>query len=482
MFFHRDKTVIRQRSEHCISRANIDPDALKVLYRLANTGHTAFLVGGSVRDLLLGRQPKDFDVGTDARPNDIRRLFRNCFLIGRRFRLAHIVFGKKVIETSTFRRQPDENESEDGLYQTEDNTFGTPKEDAKRRDFTVNGLFYDIKTFSVIDYVGGLRDLEKKVLRCIGDPDIRFREDPVRMMRAVKFTARLGFTLDRSARKAILKHHADITKASVPRVCEEIFRLFTFSSSSAAFRLMWEFKLLSDILPEISAFIDRSGKDTSPVWSYLHAMDNDPASADCTNGVRMAVFFYPMFAERVRQEEAATPNFRVNRQHLARTVLEPIAEHLHVPKATFFTAAALLDLHRRLSESPKKGRSHRFFYHPIFPEALTFHRIILTAEGGDTTVLKEWEELYEQEVGRREAARQAAAENGDEDTPRDEEPLEPRRRRHHRRRFPDQGEGAPSNPQQTSAPDANAPLPASGEPRPITVSEVPAPASANACE
>jgi len=139
-FFKRDTPIVRDRAAHCISRANIDPDALKVLYRLANTGHTAYLVGGSVRDLLLGRQPKDFDIGTDARPNDIRRLFRNCFLIGRRFRLAHIVFGRKVIETSTFRKQPEASEKENGLYQTEDNTFGTPEEDAKRRDFTVNGL------------------------------------------------------------------------------------------------------------------------------------------------------------------------------------------------------------------------------------------------------------------------------------------------------------------------------------------------------
>ena len=162
MFFTRAKMVTRERNAHCISRANIDPDALRVLYRLANTGHTAYLVGGSVRDLLLGRQPKDFDIGTDARPNDIRRLFRNCFLIGRRFRLAHIVFGRKVIETSTFRRQPEASDSANGIYQTEDNTFGSPEEDAKRRDFTVNGLFYDIKTFSVIDYVGGLKDLEKR--------------------------------------------------------------------------------------------------------------------------------------------------------------------------------------------------------------------------------------------------------------------------------------------------------------------------------
>lgn len=438
MFFKRDKTIIRERHEHCISRSNIDPDALKVLYRLANTGHFAYLVGGSVRDLLLGRQPKDFDIGTDARPNDIRRLFRNCFLIGRRFRLAHIVFGRKVIETSTFRRQPDENESENGIYQTEDNTFGTPEEDAKRRDFTVNGLFYDIKTFSVIDYVGGLKDLEKKVLRCIGDPNIRFREDPVRMMRAVKFAARLDFTLDRACRKAILKHHADIQNASVPRVCEEVFRLFTYNSSSKAFKLMWEFKLLEDILPEISAFIDRTGGKHSPLWSYLQALDADPQSADLPNGVRMACLYYPLFLEHLKKEEAAYPNGRVNRQHIGRITLHPIAEHLHVPKSTLFTALALMDVHRRFSESPRKGRGHRFLYHSAFPEALAFQRIVVSAEGGDPSILNEWQELFDQEVARNAPphpdAEAVPAADSEENLPRDAEPLETPRRRRRRRK------------------------------------------------
>lgn len=471
MFFKRDKTIIRERNEHCISRANIDSDALKVLYRLANTGHIAFLVGGSVRDLLLGRKPKDFDIGTDARPNDIRRLFRNCFLIGRRFRLAHIVFDRKVIETSTFRRQPDESESDNNIYQTEDNTFGTPEEDAKRRDFTVNGLFYDIKTFSVIDYVGGLKDLDKKVLRCIGDPCIRFREDPVRMMRAVKFTARLEFSLDRACRKAILKYHSDILNASTPRICEEIFRLFTFNSSCPAYKLMWEFKLLQDILPEVSAFIDRTGGKNSPLWTYLTALDADVQSADLSNGVRTACLFFPLFLEQLRKEEAANPNGRINRQHIARTVLHPIAEHLHVPKATFFTAVALMDVHRRLSESPKKGRSQRFLYHSDFPEALAFHRIVLAAEGGDTTALDEWQELFVQEVARRKAERSAQAgeapAEGENDQPRDAEPLESRKHSRHKR-SPRSFDRAPAH--------EHAPRP--GKPGAITVTEVPPPAEA----
>ena len=156
--------VVYKRPEHCISRKNIDADALKVLYRLSQLGYTAYLVGGGVRDLLMGREPKDFDVGTSAKPNEVKKVFRNCFLVGRRFRLAHVRFGEKVIETATFRRNSQtvgeiiEHASE-GPF--EDNTFGTPETDAYRRDFTVNGLFYDIKDFSVIDWVGGMRDIEK---------------------------------------------------------------------------------------------------------------------------------------------------------------------------------------------------------------------------------------------------------------------------------------------------------------------------------
>ena len=198
--------VICARADHCISRKNIDPDALKVLYRLSGLGYVAYLVGGGVRDLLLGRKPKDFDVGTSAKPNEVKRAFRNCFLIGRRFRLAHVRFGQKVIETATFRQNSQtvgeiiEHAAEGPL---EDNTFGTPETDAYRRDFTVNGLFYNIKDFSVIDYVGGLKDLKKRLIRSIGDPMIRFREDPVRMMRAIKFSARLDFAIERKTEKAI---------------------------------------------------------------------------------------------------------------------------------------------------------------------------------------------------------------------------------------------------------------------------------------
>src|SRR5215207_6496262 len=208
--------TIVPRSGHRISRRDVDSDALKVLYRLNEHNYIAYLVGGSVRDLLLQRRPKDFDIGTSAHPYQVKRLFRNCWIIGRRFRLAHVKFGPKTIEVATFRRQvsaaelaaleeqpvpegiPLETESDTGQDRLvhRDNTFGTPEEDAFRRDFTINALFYDIATFSIIDYVHGMDDLQAGIVRSIGDPEVRFREDPVRMLRAIALAARLDFVID----------------------------------------------------------------------------------------------------------------------------------------------------------------------------------------------------------------------------------------------------------------------------------------------
>jgi poly(A) polymerase len=413
-FVHREnKPVIRQRADHCVSRANIDPDAIKVLYRLSNAGYTAYLVGGGVRDLLLGRVPKDFDVGTDAKPNEIRRIFRNCFLIGRRFRLAQIIFGRKVIETSTFRRTPDKVPAENGLYQMDDNCFGTPEQDAQRRDFTVNGLFYDIKTFAIIDYVGGLKDLEKKLLRCIGDPNVRFQEDPVRMMRAVKFSSRLDFEIERGTLKAIQKHHAQILKASVPRVCEEVYRLFPYRSSRKAFQLMWQLRLLSDLLPELSAYIEASGGDKSPLWRYLDALDADPQSDDATNAVRTACLFYAMYAKAVDDEQRRVgANGRVNRTLIAHATLRSVSQHLRIPRVTLFTSVYLLDSVKRFQfDTPDSGRGKRFLFHPDFPDALQFQRIRMKAEGKDTSKLDAWQKAYEDCADER-APRKEVSANG----------------------------------------------------------------------
>src|SRR5713101_6623636 len=253
------------RQEHPISRRDIDPDALKVLYRLRQYEHTAYLVGGSVRDLLLGRHPKDFDIGTSAHPYQVKKLFRNCWIIGRRFRLANVKFGPKVIEVATFRRQvaageevvadgvpaPDPTTPEGEHLIHHDNTFGTPEEDAFRRDFTINALFYDIATFSVIDYVGGLDDLRGRVVRSIGDPDVRLREDPVRMLRAIALAARLDFTLEPPVVDTIRLHRREIARSSAPRLLEEYYKILRTGSAEKIFRMLAALGLLEPISMEL---------------------------------------------------------------------------------------------------------------------------------------------------------------------------------------------------------------------------------------
>jgi poly(A) polymerase len=272
------KPTVIPRAQHTISRKVVDPDALRVMYRLLRSSHHAYLVGGAVRDLLLGRTPKDFDVGTDAHPHQVRRLFRNCRIVGRRFRLTHVHFGEKIIEVSTFRRRTEFEEAADGdrLIRS-DNTFGTPEEDALRRDFTINGLFYDLETFSVIDYVGGIADLEHRVVRSIGDPDVRIPEDPVRILRAIKFAARLGFTIEPSLWNAMVRFAPDLHKCAMARVLEEIYRLLRGGAAGASLQLLEESGVLAQLLPEIEAYLHRAratGTDGDRVfWQVLETVD-----------------------------------------------------------------------------------------------------------------------------------------------------------------------------------------------------------------
>ena len=285
---------ILQRPQHTLSRKSIDPDALKVLYRLKNSNYVAYLVGGGVRDLLLGRKPKDFDIGTSAHPQQVKRLFRNCFVIGRRFRLCHIRFGRKVVEVSTFRRQA-EPEQGDTLIRR-DNTFGTPEEDAFRRDFTVNALFYDIATFSVIDYVEGLEDLESRVIRTIGDPAVRFREDPVRMLRAVALAARLGFTIDRDTAEAIRFLRGEIVKSSPARILDELYKVLRQGASRKTFQMLHELGLLAYLLPEAQKAIDGEGERLLGSLSRLDDYRNAGLAApeDLTNPLLMGTLLVPL--------------------------------------------------------------------------------------------------------------------------------------------------------------------------------------------
>ena len=303
-----DKPVIIPRTEHPISRKWISPNAVRVLYRLKESGHLAYLVGGGVRDLLLGREPKDFDIATDASPNEVKKIFRNCRLIGRRFRLAHIHFHDEIIEVATFRsnitdepeapaasgavaapeppapapgggsapvsaettvtarpRPPRMLKTEDGMI-LRDNVFGTPEQDAIRRDFTVNALFYSIADYSVIDYVNGMADIRRGLIRIIGDPVVRFTEDPVRMVRAVRFAALLGFEIEERTYEALLEHKDKIALASPARMYEEVQKLFLLGEGEKTFQMLRHTGMFGVLFPHINAWLDTEVDGFPQIW------------------------------------------------------------------------------------------------------------------------------------------------------------------------------------------------------------------------
>lgn len=300
---------ILPRSEHTLSRKNIDADALKVLYRLKNRGFIAYLVGGGVRDLLLGRRPKDFDVGTSAHPQQIKKLFSNCFIVGRRFRLCHVRFDRKVIEVSTFRSLTADLDEADGLIRR-DNTFGTPAQDAFRRDFTVNALFYDIATFSIIDYVGGLQDLEARLIRTIGDPAVRLREDPVRMLRAVALAARLGFTIDHDTLEAMRTLRGEIVRSSPARLIEEIYKILRQGAARATFQLLHDVGLLAYLMPAAERAIAAGGETLFASLARLddHRNSGRVSSEALTNALLAGTLLVPLRLP-LRASARAVPDF-----------------------------------------------------------------------------------------------------------------------------------------------------------------------------
>ncbi|MEJ7604564.1 MAG: polynucleotide adenylyltransferase PcnB, partial [Kofleriaceae bacterium] len=272
-----------------LDRAAIDPDADRVVRKLTRAGYKAYLVGGCVRDLLVSRTPKDFDVATSATPNEIKATFRNSRIIGRRFRLAHVFFGSKIIETSTFRANPRDEDDHDLLIRR-DNVFGSETEDARRRDFTINGLFYDVEREEVIDHVGGLADLDAKLVRTIGDPEIRFQEDPVRMLRAIKFAARLDFGFEPTTWRALLRWRGEISKCAPPRLLEEIHRLMRGGACRRSFELLVETGVLAILSPYIAGLLEGPGAPatapplapTAPraTVARVEYDDEDPAEHD----------------------------------------------------------------------------------------------------------------------------------------------------------------------------------------------------------
>jgi len=420
---------VLQRSEHPISRRFIDKNALKVLYRLHNAGYKAYLVGGSVRDLMMGRTPKDFDVGTNAKPNEVRRLFSNSRIIGRRFRLVHVFYHDGgVIEVSTFRRDPDpeEQRGEPGeLLITSDNAYGTPRQDAFRRDFTINALFYSIGDYTVRDHVGGIEDLERKLVRAIGDPDLRFREDPVRMLRACEFAGRLSFGIETRTQEAIHRHSKELDKASPARVTEEVVQLLRCGHAGAAMQWMLELGLLEVLLPEAYAMLTAGARGLGDFGQILPVIDRMVAEERPPSDTSLiAALLLPKIMLRRIDVEA------MNGRPMTRAAIEVLIQEEVAPlfsRLTLSNLRAQQVLHaltgfQRLCEprwSPHERM--RFTRKPYFDDALLLFEILVQATGEGYEALAEW-----QAAVRRRPPLKAPAESA----------ARPRPRRRRRRRGP----------------------------------------------
>ncbi|MBX5482514.1 MAG: polynucleotide adenylyltransferase PcnB [Myxococcaceae bacterium] len=387
-----------------IDPAKLDPDALKVVYRLRQFGHEAYFVGGCVRDLLLGRTPKDFDVATSATPNEVRNVFRNCRLIGRRFRLAHVYFkGGKIIEVSTFRANPtglagqsedengaDANGEEGDLLITMDNVFGTAEEDARRRDFTINGLFYDPFAGKVIDYVRGRRDLEERNIRTIGNPEIRMREDPVRILRAVRFACKCGLELESRTYAAMEGAVEDLPRCAPARLLEETFRLIRGGIATDSLKLIAALDALKILLPPVHEYLQRTGEQgEARFFAHTRALDRRVREGEqLEDAVLLAAILLPIANDAPATEEQGKPP---SVAEAIEQLLSDLVRNARLPRRIAERCRMILIAQRTLSgQRRRRGSLASFRRHPLFNEALTVFAISVEATGEFREQLDAW--------------------------------------------------------------------------------------------
>lgn len=384
--------------DHQIPENGVDKDALTVIARLKQAGFDAYLVGGGVRDLLLKKVPKDFDISTSAKPEEIKKIFgRQCLLIGRRFRLAHIRFGHKILEVSTFRS----GESKDDLI-VKDNEWGTEQEDVLRRDFTINGLFYEPNSHTIIDYVGGWDDIKKHLLRVIGDPEVRFKQDPVRMLRLFKFQARFGFHVEENAKKALLNLKNEIIKSSPPRVLEEIFKMLESNAAEPFFKLLVENKFLHLLFPELALHFE--SKEGNTLFDYLKIVDYVNASSKkfpIERPVLMAAIFYPLLENEIKtkmKNEGKAPHLGeilVTSGELIHNNLT--ASFSHFPKRISSMMGYILSTQFKLTPlNNKRAHPIRMFKIREFPMALRLLKIRAHLNKDLEPVYISWREHFRQ--------------------------------------------------------------------------------------
>jgi len=415
-----NSSVIIARQEHGISRKLMSPNALRILYRLKDNGFVGYLVGGCVRDLLLGREPKDFDVVTNATPNEIKRLFRNCRLVGRRFRLAHLHFQDEIIEVSTFRslaaaapepepkdaheaghrqRHPRMLKDDDGMI-LRDNVYGTPAEDALRRDFTVNSLSYNIADFSIIDYTGGLADLDAGIIRTIGDPAVRFQEDPVRMLRAVRFAAQLAFTIEENTRTALVAAADTIVRSAPPRLYEEMLKLFLSGEGATCYDLLRHTGLFAALFPAFSSWLDAESEGF-PHTRFGEMLSYVDARIQQGGKVSPPLLLALLFGEYI--DEKAERFRRLGapwQQSVDAAVAEFMGETCPIVMIANRVGSALRDIisqQSRLKKIPGR-RPETFISRPDFTDIIAYCRI---TRGDKRDVVKQldwWTDQAEQQV------------------------------------------------------------------------------------
>ncbi len=443
---HRSPLVL-PRSEHSISRQNIDDDALRVLYRLVDSTYESYLVGGGVRDLFLEKTPKDFDLATAARPSRVRKMFRNCRVVGRRFKIAHVTFpGDKVIEVATFRRGVQRSVvGRGGKTMLDDNEYGSAEEDALRRDLTINGLFYDAKTFSVIDYVGGVEDLRAGIIRMINPPGESFAEDPVRMIRAQRHAARLGFEVDAETWDAIEEHRSIIADANPSRLLEETLKDLRSGAAEPYYRLIASSGLADALFPPLAVQLRQQGEQ-HPLWGRLRALDKLIWSgATYTTPVLLSAAFHSIILPDPAWWSGERPNPPDAQNFMLRNLRE-LTRVVRIARRDADRMTQIALHHRRLRQSLERGKLFsRLAHKEYLSEALDFLEIALAAEGKSTELVERWREVAPPPVpysawddrpprAAGEGQRASAGETGAaEDS---EKPRRRRRRRGGRRRRP----------------------------------------------
>lgn len=399
---NQEDAVVIARGDHKVSRKLISPNALKVLSRLNQAGFAAYLVGGSVRDLLLKRQPKDFDVVTDARPEQVRKIFRNSRMIGRRFRLVHVYYHGEVIEVSTFRANAQEIEdTPDGeipVMVSSDNTYGTIEEDAWRRDFTVNALYYNIKNFSVVDYTSGMLDLKQRLIRMIGDPMQRYHEDPVRLLRAIRLSAKLGFKVEPKTEQPLFNLSHLLWHVAPARLFDELLKLFFEGNATVSYKSLLHYGYMRVLFPvTYDAIKVRTDKtDAQLIKLAVKATDERFANGQSLNpGFLMSILLWPAVQQRLEQAQQADKPLFIALHEAIDEVLSKECQTISIPKrlTAMMRAVWMLQYHliRRRGKRVYRTLSHRYF-------RAAYDFLELRAKAGEDLVeLSDWWRRFQSE-------------------------------------------------------------------------------------